>query len=229
MTFPPNTTALDACVDMTPAHGKLKELGFDTILRYGAAAPWKCIGVKEAKSMQDHGLKLALIYELTAKDILLGSSEGTKAGQHVLSFAPTVGLPPGIGAAIYPTADFDLQHSQIKTAMSYLRGFAAACPGYDLGFYANGIANDEAFSQGIIKYRWITQSMGFTGTRSSLESLRYEIVQRLPAKVCGLDVDPDSLRVAGADIGARVPFAPVVKQPETLVQRVEDFVTGRKS
>jgi len=24
MTFPPNTTALDACVDMTPVHGQLR-------------------------------------------------------------------------------------------------------------------------------------------------------------------------------------------------------------
>jgi hypothetical protein len=205
MTFPPNTSVLDACVDMTPAHPRLAALGFDTVMRYGAAAPWKCISVREAKSMQAHGLKLALIYELTAKDILLGSSEGTKAGQHVLSFAPTVGLPPGIGAAIYPTADFDLQESQLVTAMNYLRAFAAACPGYDLGFYANGIANDAAYPT-TIKYRWITQSMGFTGTRDSLAAGRFEIAQRLPAKVCGLDVDPDSLREPGLEIGARVPF-----------------------
>lgn len=224
MAFPPNTTALDACVDMTPAHPKLASQGFDTILRYGAAAPWKCITVAEAKSMQAHNLKLGLIYELTAKDILLGASEGTKAGQHVLSFAPTVGLPPGIGAAIYPTADFDLQPSQLMTAMAYLRAFAAACPGYDLGFYANGIANDEAFSQGIIKYRWITQSGGFTGTKESLSAGRFEIAQRLPAKVLGLDVDPDSLREAGLEIGARVPWTTPSVPTETIVQRASDFI-----
>lgn len=227
MAFPPNTSALDACVDMTPAHAQLAALGFDTILRYGAAAAWKCITPAEARSMQAHGLKLALIYELTAKDILLGAPEGTKAGQHVLTFAPTVGLPAGIGAAVYPTADFDLQPSQLITAMAYLRAFKAACPGYELGFYANGIANDEAYTQGIIKYRWITQSLGFTGTRSSLETGRYEIVQRLPAKVCGLDVDPNSLREPGLDIGARVPFAPV--KPESIVQRAEDWVLGKRS
>jgi len=230
--LPPNTTALDACVDMTPAHGQLKALGFDTIKRYGAAAPWKCIKVAEAKSMQAHGLKLTLIYEVSAKDILLGAAEGTKAGQHAVAFAPTVGLPPGIGAAIYPTADFDLQRSQLMTALSYLRAFAAACPGYDLGFYANGIGNDAAFEAGIIKYRWITQSMGFAGSKESLAAGRFEIAQRLPAKVCGLDVDPDSLRVAGADIGARVPFAPAVVAPaqsESLMQRAEDAIFGKKS
>lgn len=227
MTFPPNTSALDACVDMTPAHPKLAALGFNTILRYGAAAPWKCITAAEAKSMAAHGLKLALIYELTAKDILLGAGEGARAGRHVLSFAPTVGLPPGIGAAIYPTADFDLQPSRLLTAMAYLRAFKAACPGYDLGFYANGVANDEAYTQGIVKYRWITQSLGFAGTRSSLETGRFEIAQRLPAKVCGLDVDPDSLREPDLDIGARVPFAPV--KPESIVQRAEDWVLGKRS
>lgn len=206
MTFPPNTTALDACVDMTPAHPQLASLGFDTILRYGAAAAWKCITPAEARSMQSYGLKLALIYELTAKDILLGASEGGKAGAHVLTFAPTVGLPPGVGAAIYPTADFDLAESQLTTALAYLRAFAAACPGYDIGFYANGIGNDAAYLAGIIKYRWITQSGGFAGSEESLAAGRYEIAQRLPAKVLGLDVDPDSLRVAGMDVGAKVPW-----------------------
>ena len=233
MDFPPNTTAFDADIITTKAHPELAAAGFDTIFRYIAIAtrdPDKVVKPAEAKSMQAHGLKLALIYESTAERVLSGAAGGKADGAFSASYAPSVGVPPGIGAAIYPTADFDLQLSQLATAMSYLRAFAAACPGYDLGFYANGLANDEAFSQGIIKYRWITQSMGFTGTRSSLEAGRYEIVQRLPTKVCGLDVDPDSLREPGLEIGARVPFAvPVAAKPESIVQRAEDWVLGKKA
>lgn len=204
---PPNTTALDACVDCTHAHAELVMLGFDTLLRYGAAAPWKCIGPAEARSMQAHGLKLALIYEVSAKDVLLGAEEGAKAGAHALAFAPTVGLPPNNGSVVYPTADFDVTAAEIPTAIAYARAFVAACPGYGIGFYANGLLNDHLFAAGITKARWITQSMGFTGTRESLAANRYEIAQRLPARVAGLGVDPDSLREPGLDIGARVPFA----------------------
>lgn len=232
MDFPPNTTAFDADVITTKAHPELAAAGFDTIFRYIAIATHdrdKVIREPEARSMAAHGLKLALIYESTAERALSGAAGGKADGAFSASYAPSVGLPPGIGAAIYPTADFDLRPSQLLTAVAYLRAFAAACPGYDLGFYANGLANDEAYSQGIIKYRWITQSMGFTGTQDSLEKSRYEIVQRLPAKVCGLDVDPDSLREPGLDIGARVPFAPVAAKPESIVQRAEDWVLGKRS
>lgn len=207
--FPPNTTALDACCDLTSVHGQLVALGFDTIFRYcapGAASAWKVIKPAEAKSMAAHGLKLALIYESTAKDVLFGTDEGAKAGAFAASFAPIVGLPPGIGAAIYPTADFDLAESQVAIAVAYLRAFAAACPGYDFGFYANGIGNNAAYAAGVISYRWLTQSGGFTGTQESLASGQYEIAQRLPAKVAGMDVDPNSLRLPGLEIGARVPW-----------------------
>lgn len=219
--FPPNTTALDACVDLTRGHAEIKALGFNTILRYGAAAPWKCIKGPEARSMLDHSLKLALIYEVNAKDVLLGANEGTRAGQHVLEFAPTVGLAPNTGCIVYPTADFDVTESELKVAEEYAAAFAAACPGYGIGFYANGILNDRLFNGGIIKSRWITQSGGFTGTRDSLAANRFEIAQRLPAKVAGFDVDPDSLRGPGLDIGARIPFAPAPAS-ESIVQRIED-------
>lgn len=222
MPLPPNTTALDACVDTTAAHAELVRLGFDVVMRYGAAAPWKCIKQDEARSMAAHGLKLILLYESTAKDILLGAGEGARAGAHAASFAPTVGLRPGIGAAIYPTADFDLRPEEIDVALAYLRAFAAACPGFDLGFYANGIGNDAAFRAGVVKYRMITQSLGFAGSRESLAAGRFEIAQRLPARVAGISVDPNSLRSPGLDIGARVPFAPApAAAPRGIVQDIE--------
>lgn len=223
--FPPNTTALDACVDMTPAHGKLAALGFDTILRYGAAAPWKCITPKEAQSMQSHELKLALIYETTVRDITLGASEGARAGVHAAKFAPTVGLSAGTGAAIYATADFDIQHGQLSAALAYLSAFAQACQGYELGLYANGLLTDTAFTAKLVKFRWITQSMGFTGTREALEAGRFELAQRLPARVEGLDVDPDSLREPGLDIGARVPWG--TSQEAPVVQAVSPALPGK--
>lgn len=229
MAFPPNTTALDACVDLTKVHAQLVAQGFDTIIRY-ASHSWKGIKSDEAKSMAEHKLKLGLVYETTAQRALGGAVAGAIDGEAAAAFAATVGLPPNNGSVLFASTDFDVTASHAAAVQAYVQAFAKAAPGYGVGLYGNGFINDMLFAAKLIVVRWITQSMGFTGSKESLAAGRYEIVQRLPAKVCGLDVDPNSLRVAGADIGARVPFAPVVKQPapETLVQRVEDFV-ARKS
>lgn len=215
--WPPNTSVIDASCDMTPVHSQLASYGIDTILRYGAAAAWKCITPGEAGSMQRNKLKLALIYELTARDILLGASEGAKAGLHVLTFAPSVGLVRSAGVAVYVTADFDIQRDQLSPALAYLHAFASSCPGYELGVYGSGLLCDTAFAAGIVKYRWIAQSSGYTGSSAALAGGRYELVQRMPDKVGGLDVDPDSLRVANLDIGARVPFAPIAPSAQNEV------------
>jgi hypothetical protein len=70
--------------------------------------------------------------------------------------------------------------------------------------------------------------MGFTGSKESLAAGRYEIAQRLPAKICGMDTDPDSLRLPGLDIGARIPFSPVAAAPVPptpgLIQRAENEI-----
>lgn len=211
MTFPPNTTALDASVNLSAIHSEMLGLGFDTALRYcapGSVSSWKVITPDEAKSMQANGIKLALIYESTAQDALDGASEGSKAGAFAASYAPTVGLLPGTGCIIYATADFDVAQEQIATVLDYAKAFAAALgSGYGLGFYANGITCDALFDAGVICSRWITQSADFAGSQDNLAAGRYEIAQRLPATVAGISVDPDSLRVAGLDIGARVPFS----------------------
>jgi hypothetical protein len=205
MTFPPNTTALDACVDLTKVHAQLAQLGFDTIIRY-ASKSWKGITVEEARSQQQHGLKLALVYESTARRALEGPDAGKADGAFCLAFAPTVGLQPRSGCIIYASTDFDVSAHQITAVAAYVRAFAAELPGYGVGMYANGMTNDYLYEAKIIQSRWITQSGGFTGTQDSLANGRFEIAQRLPAHVAGMDTDPNSLREPGLDIGARVPW-----------------------
>jgi hypothetical protein len=229
MTFPPNTTALDACVDMTAAHQKLTALGFDTIIRY-ASHSWKGIKVAEAKSMADHKLKLSLVFESTAQRALGGAVAGTIDGEAAVAFAATVGMAPNNGSVLFASTDFDVTASHAAAVQAYVQAFAKASPGYGVGLYGNGFINDMLFAAKLIQVRWITQSMGFTGSKESLAAGRFEIAQRLPAKMLGLDVDPDSLRVAGADIGARVPWAPAptlapaAAAGESLVGRVVDAV-----
>jgi len=224
MLFPPNTTALDADVDMTRVHAQLVAQGFDTIIRYttpGRRNPEKRISVAEAKSQQQHGLKLSLVHETTADRALGGAVAGTVDGEAAAAFAVTVGLPPNNGSVLLASTDFDVTEHQAAAVQAYVQAFAKAATGYGVGLYGNGFINDMLFDAKIIQVRWITQSIGFLGSKESLAAGRYEIAQRLPAKICGMDTDPDSLRLPGLDIGARVPFTP---QSESLVQRVENLL-----
>lgn len=234
MSFPPNTTTLDACIDLTKVHAQLVAEGFATIIRY-ASHSWKGISVGEAKSMAAHKLRLSLVFESTAQRALGGAVAGTMDGEVAAAFAVTVGLPPNNGSVLLASTDFDVTAHQAPAVQAYVQAFAKAAPGYGVGLYGNGYINDMLFDAKIIAVRWITQSMGFTGSKESLAAGRYEIAQRLPAKICGMDTDPNSLRLPGLDIGARVPFAPVAAvtqppiatspaQPETLVQRAGDFI-----
>lgn len=232
MTFPPNTTALDADVDMTKAHAELIQLGFDTVIRYttkGSGNPEKQVSAAEAKSMQAHGLKLLLVHETTAERALQGAAAGKADGEYCAGFAPTVGLPPNNGSVLLASTDFDVTGSQAPAVQAYVEAFKAASPGYGTGLYGNGYMNDRLYDAKIITVRWITQSMGFTGTRESLDGGRFEIVQRLPQRIAGMDTDPDSLREPGLDVGARVPFAPPVviasvPASESILQQATDFI-----
>lgn len=214
MSFPLNTTYLDACVDLTKVHGELVNLGFEGIIRYCAPGnSWKAIREPEALSQKAHNLKLALVYESTAQDALKGTNEGKLAGAIAAKAAATVGLPPNNGSVLFASTDFDVTKDHLEVVAAYVTAFKEAAPGYGIGLYGNGLTNDYLFEKKIITVRWITQSMGFTGSKESLEGNRYELVQRLPERVAGMDTDPDSLREAGLDIGARVPFSSAQQKP----------------
>jgi hypothetical protein len=54
--------------------------------------------------------------------------------------------------------------------------------------------------------RWITQSMGFRGTRAAIAAGQYDLLQALNKTIGGIDTDPDTLRTPTTDIGDYLPF-----------------------
>lgn len=185
--------------------------GVKTVIRYiaaGLTSEEKVIKPGEARAIADAGLRLGIVYEISGKPS--GPSVGARDGQFCLGYMPTIGAPEG--AIIWYTVDYDAGPSDLSGIRFAFSAFKAALQGkYRVGAYASGWVCAQLKTAGLIEARWLTDSMGFRGTRDAITAGDYELKQALPAMIAGLDTDPDAVHVAVdgtvADIGDFVPFA----------------------
>lgn len=191
--------------------GAFKRAGVTIFGRYisrGDTGEEKVIKPGEAKAIADAGCQLFLIYESTAMESLNGAVAGKLDGEFALSWARRVGAPQG--AAIYATVDFDASTHQIASIVDYFAAFKDALQGYyTLGAYSSGYVCGVLYTHGLIKWRWLTMSSGFQGSRQALDTGAYELRQAVDKTIAGVDVDPDSVNVhlANGYFGQFTPFA----------------------
>ena len=101
-----------------------------------------------------------------------------------------------------------------------------------MGAYASGWICGELRAAGLIDARWLTDLMGFRGTRQAIANGDYELKQSLPQVIAGLDTDPDAAHIGVdgrvADIGDFIPFAmtpvipPKVVAQHTILDRIKN-------
>ena len=178
----------------------------DTIIRYIARShTWKTVTPSEARAIAHAGIKLGLVFETTGKPH--GSNEGTMDGFAAIKYAKEVGAPHG--AVIWYAVDYDPSPSDMHGIVAAFDAFGreVKAQGYRVGAYASGYCNGILKSKGLIDMRWLTQSLGFKGTRDAIKNKEYELLQRLPMTVAGLDVDPDVSLIPNGDIGDFIPYA----------------------
>jgi hypothetical protein len=48
--------------------------------------------------------------------------------------------------------------------------------------------------KGLIKYRWVSMSTGFSGTKQLMASGKYHLLQKLEAKGGGKEYDPNTVK-----------------------------------
>lgn len=191
----------------------LKAAGVKTVIRYIAAgleAEEKVIKPGEAHAIADAGLRLGLVYEIGGKPS--GTLVGQRDGIYSRNYAPTVGAPEG--AIIWYTVDFDAGPDEINGVKSAFLAFKTALQGkYRVGAYASGWVCGQLRALGLCDARWLTDSMGFRGSRAAAAAGDYELLQALPQTIAGLDTDPDAAHIGvdgnAADIGDFVPFATI--------------------
>lgn len=198
---------IDTNNNVTTRLAAFKRAGVTSIGRYiasGLENEEKVIKPAEAKAIAAAGLRLFLIYEINGKPD--GAADGKRDGEFALAWAKTLGAPKG--AAIYYTVDYDASPADLMGIIEAFTAFKEALQGYyEVGCYGSGYICDQLDKRGLIKYRWLTMSEGFRGSRDAVAKGQYDMRQLIDRKVAGLDVDPDELHTAKADFGDFVPFA----------------------
>lgn len=202
---------------------RLHAAGFDTVIRYLApfAGSWKVVQPAEARAIAQAGFKLGLVFEGDGR--AHGAAVGARDGRAALAQAKAVGAPKG--AVIWYTEDYDPDPSEFAGILDAFRAFKAALgERYRVGAYCSGLlakflrvhdaidSTKDATTGADLPLIWITQSLGFRGSRNYLNSGEpFVLFQLLPGKAGGLDEDPDitfhNHLNEDVDIGSFVPFA----------------------
>ncbi len=221
---------VDTSDDTTGSLPALKAAGIGTVIRYMArsqAASHNKVLVTpaEAHAVAAAGMNLGLVFETDGHPS--GTSTGAVDGRAALATAAQCGAPRG--ACLYYAVDYDAPAADmpgVTAAFAAFRG--AVAPTYRVGAYASGSVCDQLLAAGLVEFRWLTQSMGFAGTRASVAAGRYELLQHLPQTIAGLDCDPNTTREPNLDIGVFVPFgmlpaAPTLPLPAPPVDAVSDI------
>lgn len=142
------------------------------------------------------------------------------------------------GTAAYPTVDNDASTAQIaQLCLPYFRGFRAALPQkYKMGAYGCGALLTALDAAQLLDYRWLSNALGWNGSRVYRDIGKWDILQGLSTKVLGIDIDPDQLNPARTDFGfwkavpavlpvapvhaTLPPPAPIAAKPENLFERL---------
>jgi uncharacterized protein (TIGR02594 family) len=206
---------IDTNENTTGGLSALKAAGIGTVIRYVArsqAASHNKVLITpvEARAIAAAGINLGLVFETDGHPS--GTSTGNIDGQAALTTAAQCGAPKG--ACIYYAVDYDAPSADMPGIIAAFTAFKSVVfPTYTIGCYGSGFVNGQLFDAGLIKYRWITQSLGFAGSRAAIAAGQYELLQKLPQRIAGLDCDPNVPREPNLDIGVFVPFGTLPTEP----------------
>src|SRR5262245_38991587 len=207
----------------------LAEKGVTAIIRYYARftrQPEKRLIRSEAEAILNAGMSIAVVHQA--------------AGDHAAAFSPDTGIAdatqarnygakvigqPG-GSAIYFGVDFDAKRADVNTRIGpYVQPVRSALqasddlPKYKVGVYCDGVTLKTLLDGGFVEFTWISQSVGFPGSKQFKDSKRHTLFQHLPSRIDGLDLDVDDLNPAFSDFGAfdRLDSLPVIS-PRLVVK-----------
>lgn len=170
-------------------------------------AEWQHLADFHAEMAKQGGFCLvALIYEDNGTP--RGSAQGASDAEVTRQWISRLSVP--VGGHIAYTDDEDGPVGPVLNATAaYFDGLKTDDGQFipTRGLYASGTVVNAAKQRGLIDVRWVTQSMGFSGSRQAIANGEYEVKQLLNANYAGQDVDPDVLRegLTPWDIGCFIP------------------------
>lgn len=163
-------------------------------------AEWVALAAFHTEMQNQGGFcKLWLIFEDNGRP--RSAAEGVNNAITTRRWISQLNVPRG-GLVAY-TSDEDGPVAPVLSATrAYFDGLRDANTGQLIvtpGLYASGRVAEAAYEAGIIRVRWPTMSLGFSGTREALAKGEWEIKQGLEVHYAGKVVDPDVIR-EGADV-----------------------------
>lgn len=196
--------------------------GVQSVIRYFSRAMGdKVIRKAELEALLKDGFRVGIVYEGAGDKLSVFSYDmGFKDAAFARDYGAQIGVPGG--AAIYFAVDFDATANQINhQIVDYFRGvggaFALRGPAsYRVGVYGSGmVCKAIKDTTKLAGFSWVSCSMGWTGSRAYAAGNTWNLIQRLPMTVAGLDVDPDVANPAYPDWGdfGRIGVKPVAVAP----------------
>jgi Domain of unknown function (DUF1906) len=216
---------IDTNNETTQKLAQLKSAGIECVIRYISTntAGEKVVKPAEARAIAAAGLKLALVFEVFggANDFVhddIDAESGAKHGDFARQWATNVGAPAN--TIIWFAIDTDCSTSQYERLVKpYLAAAKVALGGqYRIGVYACGFVCGRVLDENLVDATWLTQSMGFNGSRAFRDSRRWRLLQGPETTFAGLSIDSDEAN--GDDYGAFVPFQAPALQPAVTSQTV---------
>lgn len=201
----------------TPQIGHLQADNIVTVIRYLSAinpTGAKCIQPAEARALAGAGIRLGLVHEGWGDFKphgglfpAISAQAGKRDATFCLNYAPTVGAPKG--SCIYFAVDLDASPQQISQyVIPYFAAIEAVFldSGYRIGVYGSGAVCKAIIASEAASLAWLSQSMGWTGSRAYLALKPPELVllQGAVTRLANLDCDTDE---AFGDFGDFLPFA----------------------
>jgi hypothetical protein len=202
---------IDTNNETTSRLDELRDQGVECVIRYISTntSGSKVVKPAEARAIAAVGLKLALVFEVWggvnnfAHDDIDGDS-GASHGNFARQWAGNVGAPDN--TIIWFAIDTDCTAGQYAQRVKpYFQAARAALQGkYRIGVYGCGYVCAQAIADGLVDATWLTQSMGFNGSRAFRDSGRWTMLQGPETTLEGLSIDTNETN--GDDYGAFVPF-----------------------
>ena len=213
---------LDTNSVTTSKLAQLKQDGVQCVIRYIASSnqSGKRVEEDEARAIAAAGLQLGLVFENYGgvnnfQHADINSVTGTQHGMFARQWAEHVGCPNG--TIIWFAIDTDVVGRQYDTIVKpYLVTAKVALKNqFRIGVYACGYVCQRALDDKVVDATWLTQSMGWNGSRDFRNTNRWVLLQGPEQTIHNLSIDTDVSN--GTDFGAFTPFglAPPQNPPAT--------------
>jgi uncharacterized protein (TIGR02594 family) len=180
-------SVIDVAMDVGSFAAELRQAGVRTVIRYynhrnSSRLPTKRLEKSEAEALTDAGLSLAAVFQQRGgSDGNIGDlshANGVSDARRALELASDLRQPEN--SAIYFAVDHDyFRRSELDQIRPYFEAVKAQISDrYRIGLYGSGTVGAFMQRAGLIDLVWLAGAVGWSGTRSMLETGAWTLFQK---------------------------------------------------